>query len=87
MGQSRNFGGENFWARRALVSTVGLDDEHYGQLKWACDGRLKLAKLAARLSGWHAKATGFAEGILAGDKCISNNWRTKKQYLHMRIED
>jgi putative transposase len=47
MGRSRNFGGENFWARGYFVSTVGLDeemvrsyirhqekeDEHYDQLK------------------------------------------------------
>ncbi len=26
-GRSRNFGGENFWARGYFVSTVGLDDE------------------------------------------------------------
>ena len=46
-GRSRNFGGENFWARGYFVSTVGLDeemvrayirhqekeDEHYDQLK------------------------------------------------------
>ncbi len=46
-GRSRNFGGENFWARGHFVSTVGLDeemvrayirhqekeDEHYDQLK------------------------------------------------------
>ena len=47
MGKSRNFTGENFWARGYFVSTVGLDeemvreyiqhqekeDEHYDQLK------------------------------------------------------
>ncbi|SFM98710.1 IS200/IS605 family transposase [Nitrosomonas communis] len=47
MGRSRNFTGENFWARGYFVSTVGLDeemvreyiqhqekeDEHYDQLK------------------------------------------------------
>jgi putative transposase len=46
-GRSRNFGGESFWARGYLVSTVGLDeemvrayirhqekeDEYYNQLK------------------------------------------------------
>ncbi|SFI79552.1 Transposase IS200 like [Nitrosomonas sp. Nm34] len=47
MGKSRNFTGENFWARGYFVSMVGLDeemvreyirhqekeDEHYDQLK------------------------------------------------------
>jgi putative transposase len=47
MGKSRNFTGENFWARGYFVSTVGLDEEmvreyirhqekedgHYDQLK------------------------------------------------------
>ena len=47
MGKSRNFSGENFWARGYFVSTVGLDeamvrayireqekeDERYEQLK------------------------------------------------------
>ena len=47
MGKTRNFTGENFWARGYFVSTVGLDeemvrayirhqekeDEHYDQLK------------------------------------------------------
>lgn len=48
MGKTRNFTGENFWARGYFVSTVGLDeemvrayirnqekeDEHYDQLKF-----------------------------------------------------
>lgn len=48
MGKTKNFTGENFWARGYFVSTVGLDeemvrayirnqekeDEHYDQLKF-----------------------------------------------------
>jgi putative transposase len=38
MGKTKNFTGENFWARGYFVSTVGLDreqekeEEHYEQL-------------------------------------------------------